>query len=87
MGLIKSKQRVADHTFAEWGYLGRGKFQRRGFLYGSLTQAAALNDADLNPLFAHLGKHDHFTPTKTCLPFTVKELADPALLKSAKEAS
>ena len=74
-------------TFAEWGYLGRGKFQRRDFLYGSLTQAAALNDAELNPLFAHLGEQDHFTPTKTYLPFTVTELAAPSLLRSAKEAS
>lgn len=74
-------------TFSEWGYLGRGKFQRRDFLFGSLTQAAALNDPELNPLFANLGEHEHFRPTRTYLPFTIQSLADPAQLKSAKEAS
>lgn len=74
-------------TFAEWAYLGKGKFQRRDFLYGSLTQASALNDAELNPLLAHLGAHDYFRPKITFLPFTVAELAMPELLKNAKEAT
>lgn len=60
-------------TFAEWGYLGKGKFQRRDFLLDSLAQSASyVADA---PLFAHLGKHEIFTPTKTYLPMTVRELA------------
>ncbi len=28
-------------TFAEWGYLGKGRFQRRDFRYDSLTQSSA----------------------------------------------
>ena len=28
-------------TFAEWGYLGKGKFQRRDFRFDTLTQSAA----------------------------------------------
>lgn len=60
-------------TFAEWGYLGKGKFQRRDFLLDSLTQSSSyVADA---PLFAHLGKHEIFTPMKTYAPMTVRDLA------------
>ncbi|MCL4691918.1 MAG: N-6 DNA methylase [Candidatus Hydrogenedentes bacterium] len=74
-------------TFAEWGYLGKGKFQRRDFLYGSLTQASAFNDIDRSPLFAHLDHHDIFRPTKTYLPFTVAELATPSRIMVVMEPS
>ncbi len=60
-------------TFAEWGYLGKGKFQRRDFLLDTLTQSSAFSAED--SLFAHLGKHDIFTPTKTYPPMTVSDLA------------
>ena len=30
-------------TFAEWGYLGKGKFQRRDFCFATLTQSSALS--------------------------------------------
>lgn len=60
-------------TFAEWGYLGKGKFQRRDFRLDVLTQASAF--AEEGSLFAHLGKHEIFTPTKTYPPMTVGELA------------
>lgn len=60
-------------TFAEWGYLGKGKFQRRDFRYDTLTQSSAFSAED--SLFAHLGKHQIFTPTKTYPPMTISELA------------
>ncbi len=60
-------------TFAEWGYLGKGRFQRRDFRYDSLTQSSAFSAE--GSLFAHLGKHEIFTPTKTYPPMTVTELA------------
>jgi len=60
-------------TFAEWGYLGKGRFQRRDFRFDSLTQSAAYSAED--SLFAHLGKHEIFTPAKTYPPMTVSELA------------
>ena len=60
-------------TFAEWGYLGKGRFQRRDFRYDSLTQSSAYSAE--GSLFAHLGKHEIFTPAKTYLPMTVGELA------------
>jgi SAM-dependent methyltransferase len=63
-------------TFAEWGYLGKGRFQRRDFRYDSLTQSSAYSAE--GSLFAHLGKHEIFTPTKTYPPMTVSELASVA---------
>ena len=60
-------------TFAEWGYLGKGKFQRRDFRFDALTQMSAFSEE--GSLFAHLGKHEIFTPTKTYPPMTVRELA------------
>jgi hypothetical protein len=61
-------------TFAEWGYLGKGKFQRRDFRFDALTQSAAFSEE--GTLFAELGKHEIFTPTRTYPPLTVKELAE-----------
>ena len=66
-------------TFAEWGYLGKGKFQRRDFRFDSLTQSAAFSAED--SLFAQVGKHEIFTPTKTYPPMTVGELAATAALE------
>lgn len=60
-------------TFAEWGYLGKGKFQRRDFRFDRLTGAAAFSAED--SLFANLGKHEIFAPTKTYPAMTVSELA------------
>lgn len=60
-------------TFAEWGYLGKGRFQRRDFRFDVLTGSSAFSAQD--SLFAHLGKHELFTPTKTYPPMTVNELA------------
>jgi hypothetical protein len=61
-------------TFAEWGYLGKGKFQRRDFRLDVLTQMSSLGTE--GTLFAHLGKHEVFTPTHTYPPMTVRTLAD-----------
>ena len=61
-------------TFAEWGYLGKGKFQRRDFRFDTLTQSAAFSAE--GSLFAHLGKHEIFTPARTYPPMTIGELAD-----------
>jgi len=67
-------------TFAEWGYLGKGKFQRRDFRFDTLTQSAAFSEE--GSLFAHLGKHEIFTPTLPIYPpMSVGELA--ALEKEA----
>lgn len=60
-------------TFAEWGYLGKGKFQRRDFLLASLTQSAAFSAE--GSLWANVERHEIFTPSKTYPPMTVRELA------------
>ena len=60
-------------TFAEWGYLGKGKFQRRDFRLATLTQSSAFTAE--GSLFAHLGKHEIFTPAMTYPPVTVGDLA------------
>lgn len=60
-------------TFAEWGYLGKGKFQRRDFRLDVLTGSSAFSAE--GTLFAHLGKHEIFTPTKTWPAMTLRDLA------------
>lgn len=57
-------------AFAEWGYLGKGKYQRRDFRLDVLTGSS--NFSSEGSLF---GKHEIFTPTKTYPPMTVRELA------------
>lgn len=70
------KMRTTDDqpiTFAEWGYLGKGKFQRRDFRLDTLSQMSALSEE--GSLFAHLGKHEIFAPTKTYPPMSVNDIA------------
>jgi hypothetical protein len=62
----------APITFAEWGYLGKGKFQRRDFRFDALTQMSAFSEE--HTLFADLGKHEIFTPTKSYPVMGVGEL-------------
>lgn len=71
-------------TLAEWGYLGKGKFQRRDFHLNTLTLSSAFSAE--GSLFAHLGKHEIFTPTKTYQPMTVRQLAAAAFGDARKEA-
>ena len=67
-------------TFAEWGYLGKGKFQRRDFRLDTLSQMSALSEE--GSLFAHLGKHEIFAPAKTYPPMSVNDIASYALKES-----
>lgn len=66
-----------EHTcqpiiFAEWGYLGKGKFQRRDFSLRSLTLSSCFKaEGELWP-----GTHEIFMPTDPAYPpMTVRELA------------
>ncbi len=63
----------APISVVEWGYLGKGKFQRRDFRLDVLTGMASYSAE--GSLFAHLGKHEIFTPTKIYPPMTVRDLA------------
>lgn len=59
--------------FSEWGYLGKGKYQRRDFRLDVLTGSSSFSTE--GTLFAHLGKHNIFIPIKTYPPVTVRDLA------------
>lgn len=71
-------------TFAEWGYLGKGKFQRRDFRLEVLTQMSSFSQE--GSLFAHLGKHEIFTPLRVYPPTTAQELACSTLDGGLQEA-
>lgn len=72
-------------TFAEWGYLGKGRFQRRDFRLDILAHTSALGVE--GTLFAHLASHEVFTPTRTYPPMTVTELACAAIEDAPEEAT
>ncbi len=57
-------------VFAEWGYLGKGKYQRRDFRFEVLTGMST--HTAQGSLF---DKHEIFTPVKTYPPTTLSELA------------
>lgn len=59
-------------TFPEWGYLGKGKFQRRDFRYDSLTRRASYEGT----LFGDLDDEDLFTPVKTYSLMTAGQIAE-----------
>jgi restriction-modification enzyme MmeI-like protein len=71
-------------TFAEWGYLGKGKFQRRDFCFASLTQSSTFTAE--GALFSHLARHELFTPKRTFPPMTISELAAALPDDALKEA-
>lgn len=71
-------------TFAEWGYLGKGKFKRRDFRLASLTQMSSLrkidpklnhNGREQSELFAEIASHEVFQPSRDYPPVNVTELA------------
>lgn len=62
----------APITFSEWGYVGKGKFQRRDFRFDTLTQMSAFSEEDT--LFADMGKHEVFTPARSYPLMSLGEL-------------
>lgn len=61
-------------TFPEWGYLGKGKFQRRDFRYDDLTQRASYEGT----LFGELDDDDLFVPVHAHPTMTVRQIAEAA---------
>ncbi|MBW3086363.1 hypothetical protein KEM60_02576 [Austwickia sp. TVS 96-490-7B] len=61
-------------TFPEWGYLGKGKFQRRDFRYDDLTQRASYEGT----LFGELDDEDLFVPAQTYPTMTFNQIAEAA---------
>lgn len=60
-------------TVAEWGYLGKGKFNRRDFRLDVLTGMSQFKEEQ--SLFSHLGRHEIFQPAKDYPPLRMLELA------------
>lgn len=60
-------------TFAEWSYLGMGRYHRRDFRLDIMTQMASFSGE--GTLFADLGKHEVFTPAHDFGFLTVDEIA------------
>lgn len=60
-------------TFAEWSYVGKGTYHRRDFRFDTLTQMSSFGEEDT--LFADLGKHEIFTPTKDYGSLSVADIA------------
>ncbi|WP_448710433.1 N-6 DNA methylase [Microbacterium profundi] len=58
--------------FPEWGYLGRGRYQRRDFRFDDLTQRASASVG----LFEAFEEHEIFTPIRTYAGMTVLEIAE-----------
>ena len=61
----------------------KGKFQRRDFRLHDLAMSSTFSTE--GSLFARLGKHEIFTPTRTYAPTTVSELAAEMLGDVSKE--
>lgn len=57
--------------FPEWGYLGKGRFQRRDFRYDNLAQRASFQGT----LWEHLEENEIFRPTKEYPVMTVEEIS------------
>lgn len=68
--MMKFQDDSSPITFAEWGYLGKGRFQRRDFRFDNLTQISAFS-----AVLGDDGKHEVFSPVKTYPPMTVSEIA------------
>lgn len=60
-------------SFAEWAYLGKGRFHRRDFRFDTMTQMSSFGEEDT--LFGDLGKHEVFTPMKDHGGLTVRDIA------------
>lgn len=63
----------APIVFAEWAYLGKGKFQRRDFRLDVLTESSAFRR---DAFEGDAGKHKIFVPIKEYRPLGLKDLAD-----------
>jgi hypothetical protein len=60
-------------TFAEWGYLGKGKYQRRDFRYDVMTKNSVVKSKD--SLFAYTPDLEVYAPNKVYPMMTMSEIA------------
>ncbi len=72
------KMRTANDEpilFAEWAYLGKGKFKQRDFRFSNLTQSSSFVSDDQS-LFSVMSQHDIFSPEATYKPMTIADLSN-----------
>jgi hypothetical protein len=70
------KMRTANDRpiiFAEWEYLGKGKFRRRDFRFDILAQGPTLNSTDARR--SPGDRYEEVTPLKVYAPMSVSEIA------------
>ena len=60
-------------TFPEWSYVGKGIYHRRDFRFDTLTQMSSFGDDDT--LFADMGSHEIFIPTRDYGFLSVQDIA------------
>jgi hypothetical protein len=60
-------------TFPEWAYVGKGKYHRRDFRLDTLAQRSSFG---AGTLFADLGMHEIFTPTRDLGSLSVRDIAE-----------
>jgi hypothetical protein len=60
-------------AFPEWSYVGKGMYHRRDFRFDTMTLMSSFGESD--SLFADLGKHEIFTPTKDRGFLSVRDIA------------
>ncbi len=58
--------------FAEWGYVGKGRFQRRDFRFDVLVQSSDFSVE--GSLFAELGKQDVFVPVRSYPTMSISDI-------------
>jgi hypothetical protein len=73
MTMLTRSTDPAPITFAEWSYLGRGRFHRRDFRFDTMTKMSSFDVEDT--LFTDLGKHEVFTPAKDYGALSVADIA------------
>lgn len=69
--LTMRKADGASVVFPEWGYLGKGLFQKRDFRFETLVQRSSFSGT----LFAGLESDEMFSPVASYKPMSMRELA------------
>lgn len=59
--------------FPEWGYLGKGRYQRRDFEMAGLSNVSGYGDA--LGMFTHASREEKYVPVRVHRPTTIAELA------------
>jgi len=59
--------------FTEWGYIGKGKFQRRTFRLDVLSTMSSFTKQE--SLFSNVAQHEVFAPLASYQPMTIADLA------------